>query len=156
MNCKFIYWGFFLLQNIHGLTNGGFHWIGSLRSTECRSEGPFHPHGERGPGEGPFHIEDRGDSHHTTLEQPYRGDPLPLYPEMENARGKVNIVIFSGKHFAFFNFNVGFLQQNTEIIMLPELVKDVKCFGPCITIRNFIKENQFFSVLKMENNFNVL
>ena len=25
-----------------------------------------------------------------------------------------------------------------EIIMLPELVKDVKCFGPCITIRNFL------------------
>jgi len=83
-------------ENIHGLTNGGFHRNGSLRSTECRSEGPFHPHGERGPGEGPFHIEDRGDSHHMTLEQPYRGDPLPLYPEMENARGKVNIVIFSG------------------------------------------------------------
>ena len=86
-----------LFQNIHGLTNGGFHRNGSLRSTDCRNEGPFHPHGERGPGEGPFHIEDRGDSHHLTLEQPYRGDPLPLYPEMENARGKVNIVIFSGK-----------------------------------------------------------
>jgi len=83
-------------ENIPGLTNGGFNRNGSLRSTECRSEGPFHPHGERGPGEGPFHIEDRGDSHHMTLEQPYRGDPLPLYPEMENARGKVNIVIFSG------------------------------------------------------------
>lgn len=83
-------------ENIHGLTNGGFHRNGSLRSTDCRNEGPFHPHGERGPGEGPFHIEDRGDSHHLTLEQPYRGDPLPLYPEMENARGKVNIVIFSG------------------------------------------------------------
>ena len=24
-----------------------------------------------------------------------------------------------------------------EIIMYPEVVKDVKCFGPCITIRNF-------------------
>ena len=96
---------FYFFQNIHGLTNGGFHRNGSLRSTECRSEGPFHPHGERGPGEGPFHIEDRGDSHHMTLEQPYRGDPLPLYPEMENARGKVNIVIFSGKHKVPFRLN---------------------------------------------------
>ena len=40
-----------------------------------------------------------------TLEQPYRGDPLPLYPEMENARGKVNIVIFSGKNKVPLRFN---------------------------------------------------
>ena len=40
-----------------------------------------------------------------TLEQPYRGDPLPLYPEMENTRGKVNIVIFCGKHYVPFRLN---------------------------------------------------
>ena len=96
----------YFFQNIHGLTNGGFHRNGSLRSTECRSEGPFHPHGERGPGEGPFHIEDRVDSHHLPLEQPYRGDPLPLYPDMENARGKVNIVIFSGNITILLYYNI--------------------------------------------------
>ena len=74
-------------------------------------------------GEGPFHIEDRLEGH-SHLDAPYRykvihlfkyfeqkhflvhsyaqnfsfrGEPLPLYPGDMEARGKVNIVIFSGQ-----------------------------------------------------------
>ena len=36
----------------------------------------------------------------------YKGDPLPPIPEMENARGKVNIVIFSGKYHVSFRLNI--------------------------------------------------
>ena len=57
--------------------------------TLLQAEAPFQPgHGERGHGEGPFHL-GGGGGHHL---DPYRGDPLPLYPDLEpGPRGKVGI-----------------------------------------------------------------
>ena len=41
-------------------------------------------------------LQSQADVKLITWLQGYRGEPLPLYPDME-ARGKVNIVIFSGE-----------------------------------------------------------
>ena len=102
-----------IFQNMHGHVNGGFHRNGSVRSgTDC--------HGVAGGAGGHNHhslehsykvkrkqsfyflydvklFVDENNYHHIYISA-FAQDHLPLYPDMDNTRGKVNIVIFSGEY----------------------------------------------------------